>query len=294
MKKIWSIGSSLWMTMLCVQLSSFALAAEPPAVAMTTDVQGTAWLVEGSKQSRLTLMNYLSTGASLRLEPGARVAITYFAVPREFVLAGPAQSIVDADRLRVLSGAAPVVKGLDQNQVTAGQKLSARQRERVAVATYEMKAFQPGSLQLRQPVDTRLLGAPEEFSWRPLPGAKTYRFKLTDVEGRLLFSTELDARALRLPDSVKLQLGRSYSWSIEAQASSGLVQSASAGFSLLDEAAVRDMIALRPKDDASFSERLLYASLLDEAGLRLDASAYWKALAKERPDDEMLQDLGSR
>lgn len=283
--------------MLSVQwafLAPPATAAEPAPVAMTTDVQGAAWLVEGGKQSRLGLLQYLPAGASLRLDAGARVAITYFAVPREFTLGGPAQAVVDAERLRGISGATPATKNLDRNQVAAGQKFSARQRERQAVATFEMKAFEPGSLQLRQPVDTRLLGDPEEFSWRPLLGAKTYRFSLADANGQVLYSAAGAARSLRLPASVKLQPGLSYSWSVEAQGSSGLLQSASAGFSLLDAASARAIAAQQPAADASFSERLLYASLLEDAGLKLAATAYWKTLASERPDDELLQELGNR
>lgn len=294
MKRNWMSYTTLLLMTLCLQWPVSASAAEPVPVAMTTDVQGAAWLVESGKQTRLGLMNYLPTGVTLRLEAGARVAVTFFSVPHEYVLSGPAQSVVEAERLRVVSGAAPTMKSLDQKQVAAGQKVSARQRERVTVATFEMKAFQPASLQLRQPVDTRLLGAPAEFSWRPLLGAKSYRFKLLDADGKLLFSTELAARNLRLPDSVKFENGKAYSWSIEAQAPSGLVQSASSGFSLLDEVSMRGIVAQRPKSEASFSERLLYASLLEESGLKLDALTYWQALAKERPDDETLQDLGNR
>lgn len=293
MKKSLQAWSSVALLMFFLQ-SSPAVAAEPAPVAMTTDVQGVAWLMEGGKQTRLGLMNYLVTGANLRLDAGARVAITYFAVPREFTLSGPAQAVLEADRPRVVSGPALAMKSLDQNQVMAGQKFSAKQRERQTVATFEMKAFVPGSLQLRQPVDTRLLGAPEEFSWRPMLGAKIYRFTLSDAEGKLLYDATSEARSLRLPDSVKLQPGRPYSWSVESQGSSGLVQSASAGFSLLDEASANAIAAQRPAPGANFSERLLYASLLEEAGLKLAALAYWKALANERPDDEMLQELGNR
>lgn len=276
------------------QLIQRSVAAEPAPVAMTTDIQGTVWLMEGGKQTRLGLMAYLVSGAHLRLDTGAKASITYFAVPREFVLSGPTQAVLEAERLRTVSGATPTMRNLDQNQVTAGQQFTARQRERQTVATFEMKAFMPGSLQLRQPVDTRLLAAPEEFSWRPVLGAKTYSFKLMDAKGKLLHSAEGAARNLRLPDSVKLMPGEAYSWSVEAQDATGPLQSASADFSLLDEATARTLSGQRPGADASFSERLLYASQLENAGLKLAALAYWKALASERPDDEMLQELGNR
>lgn len=271
-----------------------AAEAEAAPVAMTTDVQGAAWLIEGSKKSKLGLMAYLGSGATLRLEAGARISVTYFAMPREFSLSGPAQAIIEAERLRTVNGAAPVMRNLDQNKVAAGQQFTAKQRERQTVATFEMKAFVPGTLQLRQPVDTRLLGAPEEFSWRPLLGAKSYRFQLMDAQGRLLYSAESTMRNLRLPESVKLQPGQSYSWTVEAQGAAGEPQNANAGFSLVDTATAGTLEAQRPLATAGFSERLLYASLLENAGLKVAAQTWWKALASERPEDEMLQELANR
>ena len=287
-----------------------AAEAEAAPVAMTTDVQGAAWLIEGSKKSKLGLMAYLGSGATVRLEAGARISVTYFAMPREFSLSGPAQAIIEAERLRTVNGAAPVMRNLDQNKVAAGQQFTAKQRERQTVATFEMKAFVPGTLQLRQPsrrvsglrryrigdqpVDTRLLGAPEEFSWRPLLGAKSYRFQLMDAQGRLLYSAESTVRNLRLPESVKLQPGQSYSWTVEAQGAAGEPQNANAGFSLVDTATAGTLEAQRPLATAGFSERLLYASLLENAGLKVAAQTWWKALASERPEDEMLQELANR
>lgn len=279
---------------LAVPFVPYPVAAEPVPVAMTTDVQGTVWLVDGGKQTKLGLMAYLPSGASLRLDPGAKASITYFSVSREFSVGGPAQVTVETDRLRPISGSAPAVRNLNQNQVSAGQQFTAKQRERQTVATFEMKAFVPGSLQLRQPVDTHLLGAPEEFSWRPVLGAKTYRFKLADAKGNPLHSAEVATRNLRLPDSVALKPGATYSWSVEAYDASGPMQNASADFSLLDETRAKALSRQRPAATASFSERLLYASQLENAGLKLEALGYWKALASERPGDEMLQELVNR
>jgi hypothetical protein len=47
----------------------------------------------------------------------------------------------------------------------------------------------------------------------------------------------------------------------------------------------------RPRADASFGDRLLYALLLDELGMREEAERFWTQLARERPDD---RDLAAR
>lgn len=269
-----------------------AHAAEPAAVAMTTDVQGTAWLIDGGKQSKLGLMSYLPNGAKLRLDKNARIAITYFTVSREFTLSGPVEAVVETDTLRSQNGAAPISRNLDQNQVAAGKKFTTQQRERQALATFEMKAF--GNLQLLQPVNTKLLGAPTELSWQAIPNVKTYRLTLSNAQGKTLHTAQTDTASLRLPENLKLKAGKTYTWAIEATSTDGQKQSASAEFSLLDEATTRNLSTRKPASNASFSERLLYATMLENAGASLAASTYWKALANERPEDETLQQLSNR
>jgi hypothetical protein len=44
----------------------------------------------------------------------------------------------------------------------------------------------------------------------------------------------------------------------------------------------------RPRADASFGDRLLYALLLDELGVREEAGQLWTQLARERPADSDL------
>lgn len=266
--------------------------AEAAAVAMTTDVQGTAWLVEGDQQSKLGLMAYLPSGAKLKLDKNARVSVTYFAVAREYTLNGPSQATVDKDKLNTTGGASASARSLDQNQVAAGKKFTTQQRERQALATFEMKAI--GSLSLHQPVNTKVLGTPTEFSWQALLDNKAYHFTLSDAQGRILHSGQSTENRLQLPKNVQLQAGKTYTWSIESVAKDGQKQSASAEFTLLDENTTRDLNKRQPKASASFSERLLYATMLENAGAQQAATIIWQALANERPDDETLQQLGNR
>ena len=42
---------------------------------------------------------------------------------------------------------------------------------------------------------------------------------------------------------------------------------------------------------AGFSERVLFAARLDAEGFRDDATIAWRALSRERPDDEVLRKL---
>lgn len=51
---------------------------------------------------------------------------------------------------------------------------------------------------------------------------------------------------------------------------------------------------LRPKADAPFSERVVFAKLVEHYGRPAQARSLWKALAHERPDDPTLQALAAR
>lgn len=265
-----------------------ALAGEP--IAMTTDVQGQAWIVEGGKQVPLSIMSYLPSGAKLRLEKGARVAVTYFAQPREYTLNGPLQAVVEAGQLRA-DGGTTTRRTLDPGQNAASKQFSARQRDQQAVATFEMKAV--GVLQLDQPADTKLLDRPGEFTWQAIDNVSRYTLTLRDAQGKILYQGESSTPRLKLPANVALVAGQGYRWTVEAIGVDGATQTASSDFAMLDEATRKSLDQRKPKPGASFSERLIYATMLDNAGATLAANAYWKALAKERPQDVTLQQLGS-
>ncbi|MBP9712493.1 MAG: hypothetical protein KBD60_02240 [Sterolibacterium sp.] len=278
---------------LLTSLTSLPAQASEP-IAMTTDVQGKAWIVVGDQQTPLGVMAYLPSGAKLRLDKGARVAVTYFAQPREYTLNGPLQASVEANQPRSESGGNSNIirRSLDPAQNTATQQYSARQRDHQALATFEMKAL--GTLQLRQPADTKLIDRPAAFTWQALASAKRYTFTLRDAEGVTLYQGESTTPQMLLPARIKLTAGQNYRWTVEAVDPGGERQSASTEFSLLDSTTRKSLEQRKPGANASFSDRLIYATMLDNAGATQEANVYWKTLAKERPQDETLQQLGAR
>lgn len=282
----------------CLAALAFGLMTSLPTwadgpIAMTTDVQGKAWIVDGGKQTPLGIMAYLPSGAKLHLDKGAHVSVTYFAQPREYTLNGPTQAIIEANEPRSDNGSSNIVRrSLDPKQSNATQQYSARQRDHQALATFEMKAL--GTLQLGQPADTKLVNRPDEFTWQALPNAKRYTFTLRNAQGDLLHQTSSASTQIKLPAHVKLLPGENYRWTVEAIDNTGGSQSASTEFSLLDNTTRTALTQRKPKPGASFSDRLIYATMLDNAGATQEANGYWKELAKERPQDETLKQLGAR
>jgi len=87
----------------------------------------------------------------------------------------------------------------------------------------------------------------------------------------------------------------SYVWRVEQR---GRKKSRSGSFSVLDDserARLQERLAeletQAPRDDAPFSERVLYAAILHVNGFDEAARARWQALHRERPEIGTLSNL---
>ena len=78
----------------------------------------------------------------------------------------------------------------------------------------------------------------------------------------------------------KLKADTEYAWSVSA----GGQEIGSARFRTLPAAVILDAEKRRPSDKAEFSDRLLYALLLQEIGAVQEAQEAWGKLAQERSD----------
>jgi hypothetical protein len=109
------------------------------------------------------------------------------------------------------------------------------------------------------------------------------RAEVVDSAGTRLLGTETAEAELALPSTVALQPGRYY-WSVRGRDATGTrTFYRVAEFRVADAATRRRLDAAQPKPDAPFSERALYAAMLEEAGARSAARAARDALAAERP-----------
>jgi hypothetical protein len=101
----------------------------------------------------------------------------------------------------------------------------------------------------------------------------------------------LTGTSLKLPASVRLAENVPYTWSVSTRTPDGRRSSSSADFSIVSDSLRQQITALRPAPAAPVSERVAYASWLEQLELKDEARAIWRALAAERPDDQRLQAL---
>jgi hypothetical protein len=62
-----------------------------------------------------------------------------------------------------------------------------------------------------------------ELKWKPITDVDTYKVRITDETGKLLWEESVKDSTAKLPESVRLSLspGRMYSWQVEAQSAGG-------------------------------------------------------------------------
>jgi len=254
-----------------VALSPCAHAA---AVALVTDVVGDA--SQGGEPVRL--LAELQSGTELALGDQARVVVFYFADGSEWTLAGPGTYRFGARAPDASRGtAAP------QKRVAPAALRDFRLRtDRIAQGGVVMRGAERPAL--IAPVDEVVLDPGARLAWESFGAGASYQVEVVDAAGSRLVAVETADAQLALPASATLQPGRTYYWSVRGRDDSGTrTFYRVAEFRVADAATRRRLDAARPAPDAPFSERALYAAMLEEAGARSAAQAVRSALAPERP-----------
>lgn len=260
-------------------------AADP--VALVLDVQGSAAVIQPHK-SKLAVLSYLEPGTVLRVEPGAKVAVTYFYKALEYNFTGPAVVAIKPEMAQVISGNPAQRRDLEETQTEAVKKLALRPSDKLARATFEMRSM-PKTLRLLAPLNSAIVTTTPELSWESVPGVQHYRLVIADVRGLALVDETTSASSWRVPKDAALPMGKTYRWRVEAQFATRKVISPDGEFWIVDKAQAEKIARMTPPTNASFADRILYAVTLENLGLKEDAKAEWSRLAQERPEEALLQ-----
>jgi hypothetical protein len=271
-------------------LLPFALLAAPAwseTVAMITDLRGKV-AVEDDKTRSVSILAEIEAGMRVRLESGARLVTLYVKSGDEYAFAGPSQVEFHANGPRVLSGA------MSQKRASPfGSKVSIKPGS-VRQAAFVMRSNPAsGHIRLLTLSGTKTLETHPEFRWQPLDGAKSYRFELMDGSGRVVAEQNLNGVSYRLPSTVFMDAGATYTWQVSVRLADGRRYAGTGDFSLVSAALRREAEDLRPASNAPVSDRVAFAAWLDQMELRDEARKYWKALAMERPADARLKALAA-
>lgn len=266
-------------------LGLFTATAAAQNVAIVTDVSGKV-----TGPAPVSILSEIRADARLGLEPGARLVALYIKSGDEYIFSGPSQVQFQAGEPKVLSGgkpqkrASPISKSGNVTIKPVG----------VAQAAYVMRGGRTTArIRLLSLSGTKVLESSPEFRWNAIEPGMKYRFELTDDTGHSLYDSEVEAASLKLPATVMLKEGATYTWEVSTRTPDNRRYVSAGDFSIATADLRAQAQALRPAPSAPVSDRVAYAAWLEEMELRDEARKYWQALAKERPDDEKLKALAA-
>lgn len=262
-------------------------AAGEPSVAMVTDLEGKAVVLDDIRKPAVTILSEIRQDARVQLETGGRLVAVYLGSGQTWEMKGPAVVLFRAQQPESESGAKPQPRG---NALSKGSKEIRIKPVAVAQAAIVMRSVKPNlKLKLINPLGNKTLEERPLFAWKSLAPDLPYRFALLDDTGRTLYETSVNDTSLSLPAQLQLKEAVTYTWMVSAQHPEGMTFSNASDFSLASADLRRQVEALRPAANSPFSERVAFAAWLEEMALRDEARKYWKAAAAERQDDPRLK-----
>lgn len=266
---------------------AWAGAAEP--VAMVTDIEGKASLAEGAAKRELSILSELRPGARLQLQGGARVSVVYLGSGQEYELEGPAVVRIAAGQPEAVSGNQPKKGGV---ALAKGGSAVRIKPVVVAQAAIVMRSSAPGSrLKLLSLSGTKTLDVRPVFQWQPPQPGLHYQIELMDDTGKTILNAATNEAALTLPAQIELKEAADYTWVVSTVLPDGAKYTNVGDFSIAPAALREQAEKLRPANQASVSERVEYASWLEQVELRDEARKYWKSVAAERQGHEKLKEV---
>lgn len=256
-------------------LAAPAWAQQP--LAFFSDLKGAVTL-DGN--ARPQILGELARGQKITLGADGNASVMYVATGREFALKGPGEYLVREADVASSSGAAAAARPTEWR--TSGKVLA--QVAETSGASVRMrslarpKAPEP-SQALHYPVQGAVATLQPVFRWNA-PDAKAVADFTLLVDGHE--QPVVKARAVggtyKLPS--RLKPDTEYAWRV----SIGSEDLGIARFRTLSASAASALESRRPASGAPFSDRVLYALALQEAGASQDAREAWAALARERAD----------
>jgi hypothetical protein len=265
-------------TLFAAVLAAVTVSAGAAPFAMVTDLKGGAT----SEQGKLALLSYIEKPTQVRVEPGGKLVVTYFANGTQYSFSGPARVSLEAATPKVIEGAQSEARKVGPEKTISGGGLSADQWRRLQQATVVMRTVR-SSFTVVGPDRTALLDRQPEFEWTALPAAKAYRLVVYGPDNSVIHEMRTEKNSARPGSALTLEPGKRYRWKVDALGVQK-PQTTSGTFTVADDSARRELLAARP-GGGDTAARAFYATQLEMQGHAHDARAEWKALAREFPNE---------
>jgi hypothetical protein len=264
---------------------SFALSASAAdGIAFITNLKGEV-SIDGTP--RPTLMSELARGQKIVVGKDAQLAVMYIQSGKEYFLNGPGNFTVGEREIASTSGIPPAAR--ETAWRTNSQVLV--KVTQTSSASIRMRSFAPTKAErkpkLDYPTQNAIATLQPTLRWTvpDASGESEISISVADKGDKPLAKAKVAATSHRF--AVKLQPGTEYAWSVSVAGK----EIGAARFRTLTAADLQKVEKRRPAEKAEFSDRLLFALLLQELGATQDAQDAWGKLAQERADLPELASL---
>jgi hypothetical protein len=286
---IWKFVFSIAMLLL---LSDSAFSASRYAV--TLDVKGEVTLISEfggfEDESPLAITNYISHGNKIQLAKGSKVVLLRLDDYQQIVYTGPVEILVRPELSK--SGLGNVsnpfaIKGAGGGRLLAAlgaQKSTSRMPQAVIGIRGVVK--KSASIRLISPVDwERVLNTHPTFTWNHIADTGLYHFVLREKNGDFILNRTVDTNSLTLSASIKLKSGTPYTWEVSSLKEELTFQSEKRSFQTATKSDRADFKLLAAKKDATISDHVLHAMILEKMGFITAAKKQWQVLHNLKPND---------
>ncbi|APV48734.1 hypothetical protein BWI17_02965 [Betaproteobacteria bacterium GR16-43] len=263
-------------------LGSLASLAAFPAesVAFLTNLKGEV-TVDGSKAR---LLSELARGQKVVVAKDAQASVMFIASGKEYPLRGPGEFVVNESEVGAGSGPAPTARATEwrANARVLGQV------GQTSAASVRMRSIAPPKAvsPLVFPTQGNIATLQPTFRWTATAPAE---ITLSVVgEEKAVHAGKAVGNSYRVP--AKLKPDTEYAWVVRIAGS----ELGSARFRTLPSEAIQVAEKRKPSERAEFSDRVMYALMLQDLGASQEAQEQWSKLAKERADLPELATLAGK
>jgi hypothetical protein len=254
--------------------SPAALAAD--GIAFITNLKGEV-AVDGN--ARPTLLAELAKGQKISVGRDSQASVMFIASGKEYVLRGPSDYVVRDTEVSGSTAMPPVTR--DTAWRTSSKVLV--QVAQTSPASVRMRSIalpkKDAEAKLAYPAQGSIATLQPTFRWRADDAKAHGEFVLlVDGQDKPVHVAKAIGGSYRVP--AKLAPEKDYSWSVTVAGN----EMGAGRFRTLSSEALARVEQRRPTDRSDFSDRLLFALMLQEMGASQDAREWWAKLAQERAD----------
>jgi hypothetical protein len=266
---IWTIA------ILLIAATAGTAAAQVPTepVALITELAGTGSVAQNPQDGALEQLHELWPSAIVSLARGARAVVVHTPTGSVYELAGPGRFRVRASGVDALEGAKLAKRDLPP---------AIRSFQLKPLSTMQASIVMRGTptVQLEGPDGGVLSG--EELNYRVRGTLATQSVELIEAEGTTRSPISGSGTTFNPASVATVQPGKQYRVLVRGTDSRGRATELSARFWLIETAAAARLTAARPGVDATLTELIVYAMVLESAGATASARSAWQLVNERR------------